>query len=137
MERSPMTATISDELVSRARGLRDLVRSEAAESERQRTLTPAIVEQMWSTGLMTSFNPVEAGGVDPSFVEMIETWLEMAWQDGSFGWTGIANLPSSFAAATYLPAQGFAEVFTANDNRVTMGVEAIHRFVSERKGASS
>jgi len=63
----------------------------------------------------------------------------MAWQDGSFGWTGIANLPSSFAAATYLPAQGFAEVFTANDNRVTMGVgvEAIHRFVSERKGASS
>jgi alkylation response protein AidB-like acyl-CoA dehydrogenase len=45
----------------------------------------------------------------------------MACQDGSFGWTGIANLPSSFAAATYLPDEGFAEVFTANDNRVTMG----------------
>jgi alkylation response protein AidB-like acyl-CoA dehydrogenase len=34
---------------------------------------------------------------------------------------GIANMPSSFAAATYLPDEGFAEVFTANDNRVTMG----------------
>ena len=70
---------------------------------------------------MTSFNPVVAGGTEPSFAEMIETWIEMAWQDGSFGWTGIANLPSSFAAAVYLSDEGFAEVFTANDNQVTMG----------------
>ncbi|MGF2952385.1 acyl-CoA dehydrogenase family protein, partial [Mycobacterium sp. THU-M116] len=91
------------------------------DSERARTLTPAIVEQMWATGLMSSFNPAVAGGVEPSFTEMIETWIEMAWQDGSFGWIGIANLPSSFAAAAYLPDEGFAEVFTANDNRVTLG----------------
>jgi indole-3-acetate monooxygenase len=52
---------------------------------------------------------------------MIETWIEMAWQDGSFGWIGIANLPSSFAAAAYLSDEGFAEVFTAHDNQVTMG----------------
>jgi alkylation response protein AidB-like acyl-CoA dehydrogenase len=116
-----MTTVARDETVSRARGMRDVVRAEAAESERQRTLTPAIVDGMWASGLMTAFNPVEAGGADPSFVEMIETWIEMACQDGSFGWTGIANLPSSFAAATYLPDEGFAEVFTANDNRVTMG----------------
>ncbi len=57
--------------------------------------------QMWASGLMSAFNPVEAGGVEPSFAEMIETWIEMAWQDGSFGWIGIANLPSSFAAAAY------------------------------------
>ncbi|MFW0150973.1 acyl-CoA dehydrogenase family protein [Mycobacterium sp. smrl_JER01] len=101
--------------------MRDLVRDQAAESERDRTMTPAIVEAMWSSGLMSAFNPVAAGGVEPSFAEMIETWIEMAWQDGSFGWVGIANLPSAFAAATYLPDNGFAEVFTANDNRVTMG----------------
>jgi alkylation response protein AidB-like acyl-CoA dehydrogenase len=45
----------------------------------------------------------------------------MAWQDGSFGWIGIANLPSTFAAATYLPDQGFAEMFTRNDNHITIG----------------
>jgi alkylation response protein AidB-like acyl-CoA dehydrogenase len=101
--------------------MRELVRAEAAESERQRTLTPAIVEEMWASGLMSSFNPVAAGGVEPSFTEMIETWIEMAWQDGSFGWCGIANLPSTFAAGSYLPDDGFAEVFTANDNRITMG----------------
>jgi alkylation response protein AidB-like acyl-CoA dehydrogenase len=101
--------------------MRDLVRSEAEESERQRTLTPAIVDEMWASGLMSSFNPVAAGGVEPSFEDMIETWIEMAWQDGSFGWIGIANLPSAFAAAAYLPDEGFAELFTNNDNHIAIG----------------
>ncbi len=115
------TAEVKSQVVERARSMRDLVQTEAAESERLRTLTPAIVEQMWTSGLMSSFNPVAAGGVEPSFSEMIEAWIEMAWQDGSFGWCGIANLPSTFAAASYLPDEGFAEVFTAHDNRITMG----------------
>ncbi|MDX1883812.1 acyl-CoA dehydrogenase family protein [Mycolicibacterium sp. 120270] len=114
-------AEAQDRVVGLARGMRELVAAEAAQCERDRTLTPIVVEAMWSSGLMTSFNPLPAGGVEPSFTEMIETWIEMAWQDGSFGWIGIANMPSSFAAATYLPDDGFAEVFTANDNRVTMG----------------
>lgn len=115
-----MTATRVNP-IDLARGLRDVVAAEAAESERLRTLSPAVVDAMWDSGLMTSFNPAAAGGLEPRFAEMIETWIEMAWQDGSFGWTGIANLPSSFAAAVYLPDEGFAEVFTANANRVTMG----------------
>jgi len=115
------TAEVGDQVVALARGMRDLVRAEAAESERMRTLTGAIVEEMWASGLMSAFNPVAAGGVEPSFAQMIETWIEMAWQDGSFGWIGIANLPSSFAAAAYLSDEGFAEVFTAHDNHVTMG----------------
>jgi len=114
-------ADTDDRLVSLARGMRDLVAAEAAESEQLRTLTAPIVDEMWATGLMSAFNPVVAGGVEPSFAEMIETWIEMAWQDGSFGWIGIANLPSSFAAAAYLPDAGFAEVFTAHDNRVALG----------------
>jgi indole-3-acetate monooxygenase len=115
------TAEVSGQVVALALGMRDLVRAEAAESERIRTLTDAIVDEMWASGLMSAFNPVAAGGTEPSFAEMIGTWIEMAWQDGSFGWIGIANLPSSFAAAAYLPDEGFAEVFTANDNHVTMG----------------
>lgn len=114
-----------------ARGMRDLVSAEAHESERMRTLTPTIVDEMWASGLMTAFNPVAAGGVEPSFAEMIETWIEMAWQDGAFGWIGIANMPSSFAAAAYLPDNGFAEVFTANDNRVTMGGQFFPNGVGE------
>ena len=91
-------ADTDDLVVSLARGMRDLVRAEAAESERTRTLTPAIVDEMWASGPMSAFNPVAAGGVEPSFAEMIETWIEMAWPDDRF-----------------------AEVFTAHDNRVTLG----------------
>ncbi|BBZ76024.1 acyl-CoA dehydrogenase [Mycolicibacterium anyangense] len=118
-----MTAMLGagDQVRDVARGMRDLVAAQAAESEQLRTMSRAIVDEMWDSGLMTAFNPVEAGGVEPTFAEMIETWIEMAWQDGSFGWIGIANLPSTFAAAAYLPDEGFAEVFTANGNHVTMG----------------
>lgn len=121
-----MTAVAQDKstsqtILERARAMRELVREQAPECERNRTLTPRLVEAMWSDGLMSAFNPAAAGGAEPTFAEMIETWIEMAWQDGSFGWVGIANFPSAFAAATYLPDAGFAEVFTANDNHVTMG----------------
>ncbi|HEX7135054.1 MAG TPA: acyl-CoA dehydrogenase family protein [Iamia sp.] len=100
--------------------LADLVEAEAATCEENRTTTPAVVEAMWSTGLLARFNPAEAGGAEPTFAEMIETWIEMARLDGSFGWIGIANLPSTAAIAAYLPEAGFAEVFGDGD-RVTMG----------------
>ena len=114
-----MTTTVSP--TDAARSLRDLTAAEAAACERDRTLTPRTVEALWDSGLMQLFNPAEAGGAEPSFAEMIETWIELAWQDGSLGWVGIANFPSAAACAAYLPAAGFDEVFTAHGNRVTVG----------------
>ena len=98
----------------------DIVTAEAGPSEAARTLTAPIVEAMWATGLMTLMNPAAAGGSEPGFLEMIDTWQRMAWLDGSFGWIGIANLPSSAAVAAYHPDEGFAEVF-GSGARVTMG----------------
>ena len=94
---------------------------EAADSERRRTLNDRTVDALWESGLMAWCNPSEAGGSEPTLTEMIATWIEMAWQDGSLGWIGIANLPSAAACAAYLPADGFDEVFTAHGNRVTVG----------------
>ena len=104
-----------------ARSLRELTAEEAGASERGRTLTARTVAALWDSGLLQRFNPVEAGGSEPTFAEMIDTWIELAWQDGSLGWIGIANLPSAAACAAYLPADGFTEVFTDHDNRVTVG----------------
>ncbi len=104
-----------------AASLRALVATETAESERNRTLNERTVEALWGSGLMQWCNPAEAGGSEPDFAEMIDTWIELAWQDGSLGWIGIANLPSAAACAAYLPADGFDEVFTRNANRVTVG----------------
>lgn len=99
----------------------EVVLAEAAASERGRTMSAPIVAAMWETGLMSHFNPIEAGGTEPGFGEMVQTWIDMARLDGSFGWIGIANLPSAAAAAAYLPDAGFEEVFTDHGNRVTLG----------------
>ncbi len=116
-----MTTTVTTDGPEAARSLRDLVAAEAGESERQRTLTQRTVDGLWSSGLMHWANPLEAGGSEPTFPEMIDTWIELAWQDGSLGWIGIANLPSAAACAAYLPDEGFEEVFTKHDNQVTAG----------------
>jgi hypothetical protein len=76
-----------------ARALRQLVAEESADSERDRTLNPRTVDALWASGLMQWCNPVEAGGCEPSFPEMIDTWIELAWQDGSLVGRGLCRLP--------------------------------------------
>lgn len=112
--------TVTDGM-SAARSLRQVSSQEAANSEEQRTLSARMVDALWDSGLMTYLNVPEAGGSEPSFAEVIEMWIELAWQDGSLGWIGIANFPSAMAASAYLPAAGFAEVFGAPGRRVTAG----------------
>ncbi len=104
-----------------ARSIEPTALAEAGPSERRRTLTEPLVRALWESGLMQFMNPREAGGSEPGMAELIETWVELARQDGSLGWIGIANLPSTCFAAAYLPDEGFEEVFTARGNRVTMG----------------
>jgi len=114
------TSAISEGL-RMARSIEDIALREAGPSEQARTLTAPLVEALWSSGLMQFMNPEVAGGHEPGFPELIETWIELARQDGSLGWIGIANFPSACFAAAFLPDAGFEEVFTANGNRVTMG----------------
>jgi alkylation response protein AidB-like acyl-CoA dehydrogenase len=100
--------------------LADLITAEADACESNRTMTQPVVDALWDSGLMSYLNPAEAGGSEPGFAEMLDIWQRMAWLDGSFGWIGIANLPSAAAVAAYLPQQGFDETFGSSD-RVTMG----------------
>jgi len=104
-----------------ARSIRDVVSANATACEEARTLTPAVVTALWDSGLMQFMNPFCAGGHEPSFRELIDTWQELAWQDGSVGWIGIANLPSIAFAAAYLPDEGYREVFTTHGNRSALG----------------
>jgi alkylation response protein AidB-like acyl-CoA dehydrogenase len=104
-----------------ARTLREVTHHEAAPSEDHRTLTPALVDALWDSGLMTYLNVPEAGGCEPTFADVIEMWIELATQDGALGWIGIANLPSAMAASAYLPEAGFAELFGDPGRRVTVG----------------
>lgn len=102
---------------SRAATLRSLVAAEAPACEQARTLTPTVVEALWDRGLMTMMSPREAGGGEAGLPEMLDTWQELAWQDGSVGWIGIASVPSTGFAAAYLPEAGFREVFGEDGRR--------------------
>lgn len=104
-----------------AASLRALAETEAAASEAFRTLSPVWVDALWQSGLMTYLNAPEAGGCEPGIAEVIETWMELATQDGSLGWIGIANMPSAMAASVFLPELGFAEVFGNPQSQVTVG----------------
>ena len=125
-----MTTTMTGP--ERARTLRDMTAVEAPACEEARTLTDRAVSSLWASGLMQWANPSSAGGDEPSFAEMIDTWIELAWQDGSLGWIGIANLPSAAACAAYLPDEGFAEVFTGHGNEVTVGGQFFPNGAGER-----
>ncbi len=114
-----MTATFDG--VTAARSLEPISSEQAAKCEAERTLTAEMVDALWASGLMTYLNVPEAGGTEPSFADAIDTWIELARQDGSLGWVGIANFPSAMAASAYLPDEGFAEVFGDADRRVTVG----------------
>jgi len=116
-----MTASTGNASLAMARAIEQTALAEAGPSEKNRTLTEPLVKALWDCGLMPFLNPQEAGGHEPGFAELIDTWVEMARQDGSLGWIGIANFPSACFAAAYMPEAGFKEVFTDNDNRVTMG----------------
>ena len=56
-------AEAPDRVVGLARGMRELVAAEAAESERKRTLTPAIVEAMWASRADVLVQPVSRRAV--------------------------------------------------------------------------
>ena len=112
-----MNAIAQSDGLRMARSIETVALAEAALSEKNRTLTAPLVDALWRSGLMQFMNPVVAGGHEPGFAELIETWIEMARQDGSLGWIGIANIPSSSFAAAYLSDEGFDAIFTANDNR--------------------
>lgn len=104
-----------------ARSIRHILEAEAGPSEAARTLTPTAVDALWDSGLMTFMNPREAGGEEPGFEEVIETWIELASADGAAGWIGIANLPTTLAVAAYLPDRGFDEVFGSGDRSTAAG----------------
>ncbi|GAB5450139.1 MAG: acyl-CoA dehydrogenase family protein [Halioglobus sp.] len=118
---APLNAPANGPGLAMARSIEPVALAEAGPSEAKRTLTEPLVNALWDSGLMRWMNPAEAGGSEPGFSELIETWVELARQDGSLGWIGIANFPSACFAAAYLDDDGFEEVFTAHDNRVTMG----------------
>ena len=116
-----MANTTSLDGPTSAASLRDLTSTEAELSERDRTLTGRTVDALWESGLMEWSNPTAAEAA--SRLRRDDRDLDRAGLAGRLARLDRDRQPPLVPrrCAAYLPDEGFAEVFTAHDNRVTVG----------------
>ncbi len=87
-----------------ARGLRELIESEADACDRELTLTPAIVDAFARARLFHLMVPRELGGAEADPDTILDVFEELAYADGSVGWTLMANASATSYTAFLDPA---------------------------------
>src|SRR4051794_5205976 len=80
-----------NDLLDAARSLRAVVEAEADATDRDTTLTPELVDAFAQSGLNHLQVPKELGGLEADVDTMLDVFEELAHQDGSVGWTFMAN----------------------------------------------
>jgi alkylation response protein AidB-like acyl-CoA dehydrogenase len=97
--------------VGAARGLRELIMSHAAQSERQCHLDDPVVEALRDAGLFATLVPTDLGGLEADPVSAVEVVAEVSYADGSTGWTLMANMVTSALAGAFLGDEAVARIF--------------------------
>ncbi|MGM1062823.1 acyl-CoA dehydrogenase family protein [Saccharothrix sp. Mg75] len=87
-----------------------LIRAEAAKSERDRRLSPAVVTAMVEAGATRMLAPASLGGRGLDLPTWVAELEELARADGSAGWTAMTTSATS-SLAWYLPPETAEEVF--------------------------
>src|SRR6476620_3705414 len=77
--------------LSSARSLRPLVEAEADATDRELTMTRSLVEAFAETGLNHLQVPKALGGLEADVDTALDVIEELAHQDGSVGWSFMAN----------------------------------------------
>jgi len=90
--------------LAEAKKLRTLIEGEAAATENELTLTKPVVEAFSRTKLFHLMLPRELGGLEADSDTIIDVFEELSHQDGSIGWTQMANASATSYAAFLDPA---------------------------------
>ena len=117
-----MTIAAPTDPVARARALRGLVESEAARSEEQRTMPGNVVDALADAGLFWVMVPHELGGAEADTRTAIEVFEELAYADGSTGWSLMANATSTCFASIYLEDAATRTLFPDDDPGIIAGM---------------
>ncbi|WP_437669301.1 acyl-CoA dehydrogenase family protein [Sorangium sp. So ce131] len=83
----------------------------AEASERLRTLAPAVVDALHSSGLLATVAPRALGGAESDPLTQLEVFEAMARADTSAGWSLIISAGIAALAGAYLPDEGVRQVF--------------------------
>src|SRR5262245_32982194 len=101
------------EPVARARSLRGLIEADAAEAEERGTTTKRVVDALAEQRLFWVMVPRECGGEEAPIATALGVFEELAYADGSTGWSAMANATSSAFAALYCSDDAVAAMFPA------------------------
>lgn len=119
----PQTTKIShDEWVARARQIAPLIRAEALNTEQGNTLSPASIAAMRDTELFWAAVPVEVGGHGCRLVTAIEIMAEVAFADGSSGWSLMANKLATAVAGAFVGDDAAHEIFGGSERPILAGM---------------
>ena len=98
-------------LLQRARGVVDVVESEAAAGESQGRLTDKAVAALEASGLFGLLVPESLGGLDVGAVDAVQVWEMVSEASGGAGWVLMACCSGSGAVASLLPDAGAQSIF--------------------------
>jgi len=105
--------------LAQARGLRSFIEQEAGRTESARTMTADLVKAFSESGLFGLMVPTALGGSEADTRTSLEVFEELAYADGSIGWSLMANASTSCFASIYLDDEPTAVLFPS-------GVAGIH-----------
>ncbi len=92
------------DLRAEARGLRELIENQADACDRELTLTPPLVDAFARTHLFHLMVPRDLGGLEADSDTVLDVFEELAYADGSVGWSLMANASATSYVAFLDPA---------------------------------
>ncbi len=99
------------------------IRAAAAETERQRRLSPGLVHALAAAGVFRMCVPRALGGGEVDPATMIETIETIAVADGAAGWSAMIGATSGVASA-YLAEEAAREIYGSDPEVVSGGAFA-------------
>lgn len=107
----PITLPTADELLERARSLRQLLGNEAQVSDRSGHMSRPVVDALFDSGLMTAALPHACGGAEADLVTQVLLFEELSAAEPSAGWSHMACATSTAFAAAFMSDDAVAEMF--------------------------
>ena len=121
------------EPLGESRKLRGLIEKEADASDRDLTLTAPLIEAFTNNGFFHLMVPEDFGGLECDPGTLLEVFDELAYADGSVGWTLMANAAAT-AYVSYLDPGVAAEMVKGRPESVTAGQFSPFAKVNRKNG---